>query len=68
VSDWEDINRLHTRDRVAPPPGDAVRMSVMAGVDMSMVPFDYTFYDLLIQCVNDGLVPVARIDDACAGS
>ncbi len=64
VSDWEDIKRLHTRDRVAPTPKDAVRMSVMAGVDMSMVPFDYTFYDLLIQCVNEGLVPVARIDDA----
>jgi beta-glucosidase len=64
VSDWEDIKRLHTRDRVAPTPKDAVRLSVMAGVDMSMVPFDYTFYDLLIQCVNEGLVPVARIDDA----
>ncbi len=64
VSDWEDIKRLHTRDRVAPTPKDAVRLSVMAGVDMSMVPFDYTFYDLLIECVNEGLVPVARIDDA----
>jgi beta-glucosidase len=64
VSDWEDIKRLHTRDRVAASPKEAVRMAVMAGNDMSMVPFDFSFYELLIECVNEGLVPVSRIDDA----
>jgi beta-glucosidase len=64
VSDWQDIQRLHTRDRVAPTPKDAVRMAVMAGVDMSMVPLDFTFYDLLLECVNEGFVPLERIDDA----
>ncbi len=64
VSDWEDIKRLYTRDRVASSPKEAVAMSVMAGVDMSMVPMDYSFFDLLIECVKDGTVPVARIDDA----
>ena len=64
VSDWEDIKRLHTRDRVAATPQEAVRMAVMAGVDMSMVPFDFSFSDLLVKCVNEGLVPVSRIDDA----
>jgi beta-glucosidase len=64
VSDWEDVKRLHTRDQVAETPKDAVRMAVVAGVDMSMVPLDYTFYDLLLECVKDGSVPVARIDDA----
>lgn len=64
VSDWEDIKRLHTRDRVAATPKDAVRMAVMAGVDMSMVPMDYSFFDLLLACVKDGSVPVSRIDDA----
>lgn len=64
VSDWEDIKRLHTRDKVAPTPKDAVRMAVMAGIDMSMVPFDYSFYTLLLECVKDGSVPIARIDDA----
>lgn len=64
VSDWEDIKRLHTRDRVAATPKEAVRMAVMAGVDMSMVPMDYSFYDLLLACVKDGSVPVSRIDDA----
>ena len=64
VSDWEDIKRLHTRDRVAPTPKDAVCMAVNAGVDMSMVPYDYSFAELLPQCVKEGKVPMARIDDA----
>ncbi len=64
VSDWEDIKRLHTRDRVAPTPKDAVRIAVMAGVDMSMVPYDFSFAGLLLQCVKEGSVPVSRIDDA----
>ncbi|MGA9117879.1 MAG: glycoside hydrolase family 3 N-terminal domain-containing protein [Bacteroidota bacterium] len=64
VSDWEDIKRLHTRDKVAATPKDAVRMAVMAGVDMSMVPMDYSFYDLLLECVKDGSVPEERINDA----
>ncbi|MBI4877000.1 MAG: glycoside hydrolase family 3 C-terminal domain-containing protein, partial [Acidobacteria bacterium] len=64
VSDWEDIKRLHTRDRVAETPKQAVRMAVMAGVDMSMVPTDYSFFDLLVECIKDGSVPMSRIDDA----
>ena len=36
----------------------------MAGVDMSMVPFDYSFYNLTLQCVNDNTIPISRIDDA----
>jgi len=64
VSDWEDIKRLHTRDRVADSPKEAVRMALMAGVDMSMVPMDYSFYELLVACAKDGSVPMGRIDDA----
>ncbi|GJQ63160.1 MAG: glycosyl hydrolase [Melioribacteraceae bacterium] len=64
VSDWEDIERLHTRDMVAATPKEAVKMAVMAGMDMSMVPFDYSFYELLVELVKDGEVPMERIDDA----
>jgi len=64
VSDWEDIKRLHTRDRIATTPKEAVRMAVMAGIDMSMIPLDYSFYTLLLENVKDGSVPMARIDDA----
>lgn len=64
VSDWEDIARLHFRDKVAESPKEAVRMAVMAGVDMSMVPYDFSFYNLLVELVNEGSVPMSRIDEA----
>lgn len=64
VSDWEDIKRLYTRDKVASSPKEAVKIAVMAGVDMSMVPTDYSFYNLLLELVKDGEVPMWRIDEA----
>jgi len=64
VSDWEDIKRLYTRDRVAATPEEAVKMAVMAGMDMSMVPYDYSFYEILLKLVKGGEVPESRIDDA----
>jgi len=36
----------------------------MAGIDMSMVPSDYSFSDHLIALVKEGSVPQARIDEA----
>lgn len=66
VSDWEDIIRLHTRDKLAASPREAVKMAVMAGVDMSMVPFNFSFYDLLLDLAKSGEVPLSRIDEAVA--
>lgn len=64
VSDWEDIKRLYTRDHVASSPEEAVKMAVMAGVDMSMIPQDYSFYNILLELVKNNQVPASRIDDA----
>lgn len=64
VSDWEDIKKLVTQWRVAPDEREATRMAVMAGIDMSMVPSDYSFADILVRLVRDGAVPQARIDEA----
>jgi beta-glucosidase len=64
VSDWEDIKRLYTRDKLAATPKEAVKIAVMAGVDMSMVPFDFSFYELLIDLVKSEEVPLSRIDEA----
>lgn len=64
VSDWEDIVRLHTRDGMASTPKEAVRIAVMAGVDMSMVPYDFSFYNHLLELAKDGEVPMWRIDEA----
>ena len=64
VSDWADIQRLYTRDKLAASEKEAVKIAVMAGIDMSMVPFDFSFYDLLIELVKSGEVPLSRIDEA----
>ncbi|HEY4206006.1 MAG TPA: glycoside hydrolase family 3 N-terminal domain-containing protein [Puia sp.] len=64
VSDWEDIIRLHTRHKVAATPRAAVVMAVNAGIDMSMVPNDLSFFDLLKEAVQKGEVPMSRIDEA----
>lgn len=67
VSDWADIENLYTREKVAKDRREAVKMAVMAGIDMSMVPYDYSFYDTLIELVRDGEVPMSRIDEAVSG-
>lgn len=65
VTDWQDIIYLHTRHKIAPTMRDAVRIAINAGIDMSMVPFEYEeFADLLIDLVKSGEVSEARIDDA----
>jgi beta-glucosidase len=64
VSDWEDIERLHKRDRVAATPKEAVKLAVMSGVDMSMVPYNFKFATMLVELVKDGEVPMSRIDEA----
>jgi beta-glucosidase len=64
VSDWEDIKKLVTIWHVAATEKEATRMSVMAGIDMSMVPLDYSFADHLIALVKEGAVPQSRIDEA----
>src|SRR5213075_1190752 len=64
VSDWEDIKKLVTVWHVAANEKEATRMAVMAGIDMSMVPLDYSFADQLVALVKEGAVPKSRIDEA----
>jgi beta-glucosidase len=64
VSDWEDIKKLVTTWRIAATEKEATRLAVMAGIDMSMVPNDYSFADHLIALVKEGAVPQSRIDEA----
>jgi beta-glucosidase len=63
-SDWEDIIRLYRVHHVAANNKDAVRQAVMAGIDMSMVPENFSFTDDLIALVKEGAVPMSRIDEA----
>ncbi|GHV43642.1 glycosyl hydrolase [Bacteroidia bacterium] len=65
VSDWEDINKLYTRDRLVPSVKEAIKAGINAGIDMSMIPTDYVqFCTLLKELVEEGEVPMQRIDEA----
>lgn len=63
-SDWEDVIRLHTWQKVAKTPKDAVEMAVNAGVDMSMVPNDYSFYEHVVALVKEGRISEQRLNEA----
>lgn len=59
VSDWQAMDQLD------PDYATAVATSINAGLDMSMVPYDYhRFIATLTAAVGHGAVPMARIDDA----
>lgn len=64
VTDWQDIIYLHTRHKTAPTMKDAVLMSIEAGIDMSMTPFDTEFIDLLLELVKEGSISEERIDQS----
>ncbi|TYK19869.1 beta-glucosidase BoGH3B-like [Cucumis melo var. makuwa] len=63
ISDWQAI------DRITDPPHAnytySILASVTAGLDMIMVPYNYTeFIDGLTYLVNNNFIPITRIDDA----
>ena len=65
LTDWEDINKLHDRDKVAKSKKEAAKIAINAGIDMSMVPYDYQeFCQNLIELVKEGKVKMSRVDDA----
>lgn len=64
VTDWADIKYLHDRHKIADSQKEAVKIAVNAGIDMSMVPYDFSFTDYLIELVKEGEVSMKRIDDA----
>ncbi|XP_015571900.1 beta-glucosidase BoGH3B isoform X2 [Ricinus communis] len=63
ISDWQGIDRI-----TSPPHANysySVQAAIQAGIDMVMVPFNYTeFSDDLIYLVKNKVIPMDRIDDA----
>ena len=65
LTDWEDINKLHDRDKVAESRKEAIKIAINAGIDMSMIPYDYEeFCDNLLELVKEGEISEARIDES----
>jgi len=64
VTDWADINNLYTREKVARNKKEAIKMAINAGIDMAMEPYQWDYCTLLKELVEEGEVPMERIDDA----
>ncbi|WP_068544469.1 glycoside hydrolase family 3 N-terminal domain-containing protein [Thalassotalea crassostreae] len=60
VSDWLDVDRLHTLHRVAENHNDAVKLSVDAGMDMNM--HGPQFSKAILQLVKEGRLTEQRLD------
>lgn len=64
VSDWADMPNLLNRDRIAKDYRDAIALTVNAGVDLIMEPYNLELIPAMVSAVKDGLIPMERIDDA----
>jgi beta-glucosidase len=65
VTDWGDIESLHRREKMTPTMKEAIKASINAGIDMSMIPYNYKeFCTLLRELMDEGAVPLSRINDA----
>jgi len=70
LSDWDDINRLITNHDYAPDFRTATKETINAGVDMYMIgnggnsPGPVQFIDTVVSLVEDGEIPMERIDEA----
>src|SRR5438874_4071181 len=67
VSDWQDVFALKDSYHIAATDQDAIRVAVMAGVDVTMRPDGANgtgFVNALLADVNSGAVPMTRINQA----
>jgi len=64
VTDWSDIIYLNTRYHITKNYKESIKVAINAGVDMSMVPTDTKFPKLLKELVQEGEVPMSRINEA----
>ena len=64
VTDWADVQELSRLFKMSDSHKNSIAMAVNAGIDMIMVPSEFTYGPLLQELVNEGTVPVERIDDA----
>lgn len=74
ITDWNDIEMLVTKWKVADNMEDAIALAFNAGVDMSMIPLapdnkydgrpDFGYFENAVNAVRSGKVPMWRIDQS----
>ena len=62
VSDWMDIERIHTLHRTAESRKEAYYQSIMAGMDMHMHGIHWN--EEVAELVREGRIPMSRIDES----
>lgn len=62
VSDWMDIERLHSRHETASSRKEAFYQSIMAGMDMHM--HGIYWNEEVVELVKEGRIPMSRIDES----
>ena len=62
VSDWMDIERMHSMHHYLPSEEEAFRVSVEAGIDMHMQGDKY--FETIVDAVRSGRISETRIDNA----
>ena len=63
VTDYTEIENLHTFHKVSATEGDAVELAISeTTIDMSMVPDNGIFSNNLVSLVNTGVIDIARVD------
>lgn len=56
--------RLFARDKIASSPEEAVRIAIMSGIDMSMVPFGFSFFHHCVNLAKKDAKFLYRVNDA----
>lgn len=65
LTDWLDIINLNVRDKIAETNREAIKLAINAGIDMSMIPYQYEeFCNNLIDLVRTGEIKESRIDES----
>lgn len=64
VTDWADVQELNRLFKMVPTIKDGIALAVNAGIDMIMVPSSLEYGPWLKELVEEGVVPMSRIDDA----
>ncbi len=64
ISDFSDIDFLVGAHLSAKDKREATKMAINAGLDLIMNPFDADIVELIVDLVENGEIPISRIDDA----
>eukprot|EP00002_Diphylleia_rotans_P005297 TRINITY_DN14421_c0_g1_i1.p1 TRINITY_DN14421_c0_g1~~TRINITY_DN14421_c0_g1_i1.p1 ORF type:complete len:823 (-),score=164.15 TRINITY_DN14421_c0_g1_i1:110-2578(-) len=65
VTDWAEIHNLYDFHKVTPTKKEAVRLSLQStSIDMSMTALDPSFFDSLVELVQEGTIPESRLDES----